>query len=136
MRRSFAALRTPAARAAGGFTLIEVLIAVAVLAVAMSAMIAGMARYADNAAALREKTLGLWVAHNRLTEIDLEPAWPALGKSDGDVEMAGIEWRWFVAVSETPDPDVRRIEIRVQAKGRDYDAAALSSFAAKAGKAA
>ena len=120
---------------ARGFTLIEILIAVAVLAVAMSALISGMARYADNAAYLREKTVALWVAHNRLTEIDLEPAWPSLGKSDGDAEMAGIEWRWFVTVAETPDADVRRVEIRVQAKGRDYDAAALSSFVARIGKA-
>jgi len=118
-----------------GFTLIEVIVALAVLAFAMGALISGMARYAGNAAALREKTVALWVAHNRLTEIDLEPVWPPLGKSDGDVEMAGAEWRWFVTVSETPDPDVRRVEIRVQAKGQETDAAALSSFVAKAGKA-
>ena len=119
---------------AGGFTLIEILVAVAVLAFAMGALISGMARYADNAGALREKTVALWVAHNRLTEIDLEPAWPGTGKSDGDVEMAGIKWRWYVEVAETPDPEVRRINIRVQAQGREGDAAALSSFVAKSGR--
>lgn len=122
-------------RGAGGFTLIEVLIAVTILAIAMGAVISGIARYADNAASLREKTVAIWVAHNRLSEIDLEPGWPALGTSDGDVEMAGVEWRWFVTVSETPDPDVRRVEIRVQAQGRETDAAALSSFIGKAGRA-
>lgn len=121
-------------RRAGGFTLIEVIIALAVLAFAMGALISGMARYADNAAYLRERTLALWVAHNRLTEIELEAAWPPTGKSDGDVELAGIEWRWFVTVSETPDPDVRRVDIRVQARGRDNESAALSSFVAKAGR--
>lgn len=133
MTRSFAAPRTPALRT-GGFTLIEVLVAVAILAVAMGALISGMARYADNAGVMREKTLALWVAHNRLTELDLEPGWPATGKSDGDVELAGVEWRWFVEVLETPDPDVRRIDIRVRAKGRDGDVATLSSFVSKAGK--
>ena len=118
-----------------GFTLIEVIVALAVLAFAMGAVISGMGRYADNAASLRERTVALWVAHNRLTEIDLEPAWPPTGKSDGDVEMAGIEWRWFVTVSETPDPDVRRVDIRVQAKGREDEAAALSSFVARTGRA-
>jgi hypothetical protein len=48
--------------------------------------------------------------------------------------MAGIDWRWFVTVSETPDPEVRRVEIRVQPKGREEDAAALSSFIGKLGK--
>jgi general secretion pathway protein I len=118
-----------------GFTLIEVLIAVTILAIAMGAVISGMARFADNAASLRERTVALWVAHNRLTEIDLEPGWPAIGKSDGEVDMAGVEWRWFVTVSETPDPDVRRIEIRVQPRGRETDSAALSSFIGKTGRA-
>lgn len=116
-----------------GFTLIEVVVALAVLATAMGALIAGMARYADNAATLREKTVALWVAHNRLTEIGLQPAWPEVGKSDGDEEMAGIEWRWDATVAETPDPRVRRVDITVRPKGRDGESAALSSFIAERG---
>ena len=114
-----------------GFTLIEVLVAVAVLALAMLALMSTMTRYAANASVLRETTLALWVAHNRLTEIGLEPAWPALGKSDGDEEMGGVEWRWDVTVAETPDPKVRRVDIAVRVKGRDGDAAALSSYVAE-----
>lgn len=125
-------------RAARGFTLIEIIIAVAVLATAMGAIITGMARYADNAATLREKTVALWVAHNRLTELQLEPGWPETGKSDGDVEMAGAEWRWFVTVAETPDPNVRRVDIRVQLQGkgknRENDAISLSAFLSSAGR--
>jgi len=116
---------------ARGFTLIEVVVALAVLALAMGALISGMARYADNAAVLREKTLALWVAHNRLTEIGLEPTWPELGESDGDEELAGIEWRWDVTVAETPDPKVRRVDIAVRPKGREVDSAALSSYVAE-----
>lgn len=123
------------ARCAGrGFTLIEIVVALAVLATAMGAIISGMARYADNASYLREKTFALWVAHNRLTEIELEPKWPEIGESDGDVEMGGATWRWFVTVSESPDPNVRRIDIRVQVEGRDGDAAALSGFLSNAGR--
>lgn len=125
----------PRGRLAAGFTLIEVIVALAVLAFALGAVISGMGRYADNAASLRERTFALWVAHNRLTEIDLQPVWPATGKSDGDAEMAGIEWRWFVTVSETPDPDVRRVDIRVQARRREDTAAELSSFVSKSGRA-
>lgn len=110
-----------------GFTLIEIIVALAVLALAMGAVISGMARYADNAGYLREKTLALWVAHNRLTEIGLAPP-PAVGKSDGDEELAGVEWKWHVTVGETPDPKVLRVDITVQVKGKDGDSAALSSF--------
>ena len=118
-------------RRAGGFTLIEIVVALAVLAIAMGALIAGMGRYADNAAYLREKTLALWVAHNRLTEIQLESVFPSVGKSDGDADMGGIQWRWHVEVVETPDPGVRRVNIGVQAQGRKGDSAALSSFVSR-----
>lgn len=118
-------------RRARGFTLIEVVVALAVLAVTLGALISGAARYADNAAYLREKTLALWVAHNRLTEIDLQPAWPELGKSDGDAELGGVDWRWDVTVSETPDPKVRRIEITVRPQGQDAGSATLSAFVAQ-----
>lgn len=114
-----------------GFTLIEIVVAMAVLAVAMGALISGMGRYADNAAYLREKTLALWVAHNRLTEIQLEAAFPSVGKSDGDAEMGGIRWRWHVEVSETPDPHVHRVDIGVSAEGHKGDSASLSSFVAR-----
>jgi general secretion pathway protein I len=115
-----------------GFTLIEVLIAVFVLGFALSALVASTGQYAANAAVMRDKTLALWVAHNRLTEIGLEPAWPAVGKSDGDEELGGVEWRWDATVSETPDPRVRRVDITVRPKDKaDGQAAALSSFVAE-----
>lgn len=117
---------------AAGFTLIEVLIAVFVLGFALAAIITSTGRYGASAAVLREKTLALWVAHNRLTEIGLEPSWPAVGKSDGDAELAGLDWRWDVTVSETPDPRVRRVDITVRPKTRpEGQSAALSSFVAE-----
>lgn len=112
----------------GGFMLLEVMLAVLFLAVALAAGIFSIGRYTANAAVLREKTVGLWVAHNRLTEIGLQRTWPGLGKSDGDVTMAGVEWRWEVEVIETPDPRVRRVNIAVRRKDEPSEAARLSSF--------
>lgn len=116
-----------------GFTLLEVLVAVAVLAMALGAVIGGMARYADSAGYLREKTVALWVAHNRLTEIALEPAWPEVGRSDGEMEMAGIRWRWRVTVQETADDQLRRVDVEVLAPEarKDTVMAQLSSFVAR-----
>jgi general secretion pathway protein I len=117
-----------------GFTLIEMLVAVAVLAIAMAAILSGMARYADNASHLRERTLGLWIAHNRLTEYELQQTWPDVGKTDGQVEMAGFKWKWKAEIKKTQDDNLRRIDLVVLSPDGEGTAAALSSFIANSGK--
>lgn len=102
------------ARRPRGFTLVEVLVAVAVLGIAMAAVISAMARQADNAGYLKQKTLALWVAHNRLAEIQLQGEVPDTGRSDGKVKMGGFEWEWEAVVRPTEDPRLRRIDLVVR----------------------
>jgi general secretion pathway protein I len=106
-------------RRARGFTLIEVLVAVAVLGIAMAAVISAMARQADNAGYLKQKTIALWVAHNRLAELQLAGEPPSTGRSDGKVEMGGVEWRWEVAVTATEDDRLRRADISVRGANQE-----------------
>ncbi|MFT4045348.1 MAG: type II secretion system minor pseudopilin GspI [Solimonas sp.] len=101
-------------RSIRGFTLIEMLAAVAIVAIAMGAIIAGMARYAGNAAYLRQKTIALWVAHNRMTELELQHGLPDTGKSNGEVQMAGTTWRWDAEVLDTQDSHLRRVNLSVR----------------------
>lgn len=105
-------------RRVSGFTLVEVLVAVAVLAIAMAAVISAMARQASNAGYLRQKTIALWVAHNRLAELQLSNEAPGTGRSDGRVEMAGVEWEWQLSVKETDDERLRRVDITVTGPGQ------------------
>ncbi len=123
-------------RLSRGFTLLEVLVAVAVLALAMTAIISGGSNAARAAAGMRDKTLALWVAHNRLTEIDLQPTWPQLGTSSDDVKMGGEEWTWHAEVIGTQDPTLRRVNIRVNKRNdrSNYNYADLSSFISSAGR--
>lgn len=119
-----------------GFTLLEVLVAVAVLAIALAAIISGGASYARAASDLRDKTLALWVAHNRLAEIELQPVWPQVGTSSDDVQMGGIQWTWHAEVVGTQDPSLRRINVHVEKSAdtqkRSY--ADLTSFLSSAGR--
>ena len=120
-----------------GFTLVEILAAVAVLAIALAAIVSGMARYADSAGHLKEKTLALWLAHNRLTEVALDAGLPDAGDSDGDEEFAGADWRWEMTVADTPSPDVQRITVEIRRKESSEDDAALitlSSFLSSSGR--
>jgi general secretion pathway protein I len=98
-----------------GFTLLEVLVALAVLAIAMAALIKGGADNARAAAYLRDKTLAQWVAMNVVAEQRLAAAWPAPGKQRGSEEMARHEWYWELTVAETFDDDIRRLEVAVRA---------------------
>lgn len=125
-------------RHARGFTLIEMLVAVAVLAIALAAIISNGARYAANAASLRDKTLAMVVARNRLTELQVQPAWPAIGKADDTVKIGDIEWVWRTTVIETQDPGLRRIDIRVEKKGERQPVAyaRLTGFLSSAGRGA
>jgi len=97
-----------------GFTLLEVLVALAVLAIAMAALIKGGADNARGAAYLRDKTLAQWVAMNVVAEQRLAGGWPAPGKQRGSEEMARHEWFWELTVAETFDEDMRRLEVAVR----------------------
>ncbi|MGH8313130.1 MAG: type II secretion system minor pseudopilin GspI, partial [Gammaproteobacteria bacterium] len=103
----------PALPRAHGFTLIEVLIALAFLALAMSAIIATVGVSIRNAGELQNKTFAHWVAMNEMTTLRLAAAWPAIGTQKGNAEMAGQKWNWQAVVSATQDPDLLRVDIDV-----------------------
>lgn len=102
------------ARAQHGFSLLEVVIAIAVLAFAMSALVEGAGRGAFNANHLKEKTLAHWVALNKIAEYQLQPTWPVVGIQKGTYDMAGFDWRWEARVSATEDRNVHRLEMEVR----------------------
>lgn len=117
-------------RARRGFTLIEVLIALAVVALALLGLTRTAALEVRDFDALRERTLAGWVAANVLADARVSGALPSTGTSDGRVELGGRAWRWTRDVSATPDPDIRRIDVRVFAGEAKDSVATLSGFAA------
>lgn len=116
-----------------GFTLIEVLVALAILAIALAAASRASAMMANSSAELRQRLLASWVAQNRLAELQARRAWPDAGTREGEVEQAGLKLTWHETVSATPNQAFRRVEIRVGAAGRDEHALArLTGYLARA----
>jgi general secretion pathway protein I len=113
-----------------GFTLIEVLIALAVVALALLGLTRTAAIEVNGFDALRERTLAGWVAANALEEARVSGALPPAGTSDGRVELGGRAWRWTRDVSATADPEIRRVDIRVFPGEAKDPVASLSGFAA------
>jgi general secretion pathway protein I len=97
-----------------GFTLIEVMIALVVVALGMMAVHTALNRYASASVYVEEQTLASWIATNKLTELSIAPTWPELGDYDEDVEFAARQWRCEIEVSETPVPNLRRVDVSVK----------------------
>lgn len=96
-----------------GFTLLEVLIALLILAIALFALTRTAGSTVNNFAELRDRTLAGWVAANVLAETRLKNAFPAPGKSEGELKYAARDWRWELVVQSTQVPRIRRLDIRV-----------------------
>src|SRR5690606_20154165 len=96
-----------------GFTLIEVMVALVIVALGMTAVHAQISRYAVGAAVIEEKTLASWIASNTLTELGIAPTWPELGANEQEVEFAGRYWLVRTEVSETEVDNLRRVDVYV-----------------------
>ena len=91
-----------------GFTLIEALVAMAVLATGAVGLLIAVERHAAMARQLGDRTVARWVAEDRLAEVAL-----GLPGGEGVVEAMGIAWRVATDVSPTADPDLVRVDVSV-----------------------
>jgi len=102
-----------------GFTLLEVIVALAVIAFALGAAVSAVSGNTRNAASLQQRTYAHWVAANQLAELHISRQWPATRTTRGSSLLARHEWFWEMRVQKTPDPSVRRVDIAVRANEDD-----------------
>lgn len=119
-------------RDAAGFTLIEILVALAVIATAVAAVVAGVSGYVNNAGYLRDRTVAQWVVMNKIAEMQLSSEWPSPGERRGETLMANREWSWKVKIAATDDPDVLRLDVSAHAE--EHSKSALAEAVAYVGK--
>lgn len=116
-----------------GFTLVEILVALAVLAIALTATAHALGNAVDTTAALRERVLARWVAEDRLTELELKSEWPALDTKEGDATMGGRRFHWVQETGVTPVTRLRRVEVSVMLPGAKVPLARLTGFVEQTG---
>jgi general secretion pathway protein I len=101
-------------RRSSGFTLIEVMIALVIVALGMMGISKAINDYTVAATYVERKTLASWIATNKLTELSIAPTWPTVGDYDEDVEFAGQQWRCEIVVEETPVTNLHRVDVSVR----------------------
>jgi general secretion pathway protein I len=97
-----------------GFTLIEVVVAVAVIAVGLMGTIKTVGTVTKNTAYLNERVIASWVAQNAMASYELNLEGDAEKETTGSEEVAGIEWYWTKTLVNTQDPGIQRVEIDVR----------------------
>lgn len=100
-------------KAERGFTLLEVLVALGIFALVASSILTVSSRSLQNAARLEEKTLAMWVADNRLAEMQLAQTPPGEGRDQGESDFAERRWEWRSEVAATSEPAMRRVVVLV-----------------------
>jgi general secretion pathway protein I len=103
---------------ARGFTLIEVLAALVIVALGMLGVIQAVTQTARNGVYLREKTLAHWIAMNVITEHRLLSAPPDVSESSDEVDFAGQRWLWTMTVTQTEVESLRRMDVAVRLADR------------------
>ena len=112
-----------------GFSLLEVMVALAVLAIAMAALVETSANQARSRETLRDTTQATWVAANALETLRAEEPWPAVGERRGRARMGQRDWHWQITISQTEEPRMRRIDVAVLESADSEDSlATLSGF--------
>ena len=111
----------------GGFTLIEVLVALVIVAVGMSALMGALSSSAKTVAYMQDKTFAEWVALNQIANVRIglqQGQLPATGTTNGDIDMVNRTWHWRQDVVTSQVPGVVRIDVKVrpkEVKGGDDD---------------
>jgi len=93
-----------------GFTLIEVLVALVIVAIALAAGIKAAGALANNAERLTQVSAAQWCAENQLTDLRLTQQFPDIGETPFACEQLGRSYAGKLRVSPTPNPLFRRVD--------------------------
>lgn len=104
---------------APGFTLIEVMVALAIAALSLGAVAAAVSQMIASATSIQQRTYASWIAQNKIAELRLANVEPEVGENSDDIVYANREWTWRVTISETGVENLFRVDVDVSLTGSD-----------------
>ena len=111
-----------------GFTLIEVMVALTIVALSLTAVAASMNQMIDAANAMRERTYASWIAQNKIAEMRLANPVPEVSTTSGEVEYANATWSWRAVVSETGIENFMRVDVSITHVESEYVIRTVTGF--------
>lgn len=116
-----------------GFTLLEVMVALAIFATLSIALFSAVQHVAMNSANLTERTQALWIADNRMNELRIGLREPQSQRSAEQIEFGGRLWWLFSDIQSAPDSRLLKVQLRVsvettQQRARQYSRAQLLRY--------
>lgn len=126
-------MRNSDRRRSSGFTLIEVMVALAIAALGLAAVAASVSQKVDAATAMQNRTYASWIAHNKIVELRLANVVPEVDETTGEVDYAGLEWAWRANVSETGVEGLFRVDVSVSFAGSEGVIRSVTGFIGEPG---
>lgn len=115
-------------RRIAGFTLIEVMVALAIAALGLSAVAASVSQMVDAATSMQQRSYANWIAQNKIAEMRLANVIPEINSTSGQLDYAGMEWEWRATVSETGIENLFRVDVTVSRAGGEEAFRPVSGF--------
>lgn len=116
------------ARRVTGFTLLEVMVALVIVALALAGVATSMGQMIDTANTMRDRTFASWIAQNKIAEMRLSGDMPEVGESNGEVDYANTTWEWTAEVSETGVENLMKVDVTVFYAGFDEPVRLVTGF--------
>ncbi len=102
-----------------GFTLVEVMVALVVVALSLTGIAVVLGNMLSNASWLKESTYASWIAQNKIVELRAANEYPNTDETSGNVTYANSEWTWRAVVTETGIENLWRVDVSVSRPNGD-----------------
>ena len=118
---------------AAGFTLVEVMVALAIAGLSLAAVAASISQMVDAGSAMKERTYASWIAQNKIAELRLANVVPEVSATSGELQYAALDWAWRATISETGVENLFRVDVEVSYAGSDDIIRTVTGFIGEPG---